>query len=393
LTAEVRKDLVRDQVESEPVAARAWHRLQSRPRALVLIVAAGAAGAAGVAAVVALSAVFGSDTGAGAAGEGTATATVSRRDLVQRSTVAGTLGYGESREIVNYRQGTLTSLPEEGRVLRPGEVLYRVNERPVVLFAGGQPAWRSLAEGVSDGRDVRQLEQNLRALGYDNERELVIDEQFRASTAAAVERWQESAGLEVTGRVELGDVVFLPGARRVGSVAASIGDPARPGAPVMATSSNMRLVTAEIDASDQGDIAVGDKVVIDLLNGTTTTGTITEVGKVASATPEQTDGGQAASGSTTSTITFEVRPEKPRVVGRLDRAPVEVGVTSERAKSALSVPVTALLALRGGRYGVEVVRAGTTSVVEVTPGLYSDGGYVEIKGGAVKAGDLVVVPA
>jgi hypothetical protein len=39
------------------------------------------------------------------------------------------------------------------------------------------------------------------------------------------------------------------------------------------------------------------------------------------------------------------------------------------------------------------VRAGTTSVIEVTPGLYSDGGYVELTRGGVKAGDVVVVPA
>jgi hypothetical protein len=55
--------------------------------------------------------------------------------------------------------------------------------------------------------------------------------------------------------------------------------------------------------------------------------------------------------------------------------------------------VSALLALRGGRYGVEVVRAGTTTVVEVTPGLYSDGGYVQITRGGVKAGDVGFVPA
>jgi hypothetical protein len=39
------------------------------------------------------------------------------------------------------------------------------------------------------------------------------------------------------------------------------------------------------------------------------------------------------------------------------------------------------------------VRAGATTVVEVTPGLYSDGGYVQITRGAVKAGDVVLVPA
>jgi multidrug efflux pump subunit AcrA (membrane-fusion protein) len=100
-----------------------------------------------------------------------------------------------------------------------------------------------------------------------------------------------------------------------------------------------------------------------------------------------------SSGSATSTISFEVRLDKPAVAGELDQAPVDVGVTSERAKNVLSVPVSALVALRGGRYGLEVVRPETTSVVEVTPGLYSDGGYVQITRGAVKAGDLVVVPA
>jgi peptidoglycan hydrolase-like protein with peptidoglycan-binding domain len=370
---------------------RAWRvpwRL-ARPPTLAL---AGAVVAA-VAALLALSGVF--DMAAGSDGEqvGTATATVARRDLVQRSTVAGTLGYGDARTIINYRRGTITSLPEEGSLLRPGAVLYRVNERPIVLFSGSQPAWRALAEGVSDGRDVRQLEGNLGTLGYDKSQRLRIDSRFTASTAAAVERWQKDLGLEATGRVEFGDVVFLPGARRVGTLAASLGDRARPGAPVMATSSTTRLVTAEIDASDQGDIAVGDKVTIDLRNGTTTTGTISEVGKVASALREETSGGGMTSGSTTPTITFEVRPDRPAVDAGLDRAPVDVGVTSERAQNALSVPVSALLALRGGRYGVEVVRAGATSVVEVTPGLYSDGGYVEIKAGRVQVGDVVVVPA
>jgi peptidoglycan hydrolase-like protein with peptidoglycan-binding domain len=388
--ADVGQEQAPDDLGASVGAASARRRLQPGPRVLAFTVAAGAAV---VVALLAFGGVFGSAEGSETAPEATTTVTVARRDLVQRSTVSGTLGYGDARQVVDYRRGTITSLPDEGRVLRPGAVLYRVNEQPVVLFSGEKPAWRPLAEGVSDGRDVRQLEQNLRALGYDDERELTIDERFSAATTVAVERWQADVGLEATGRVELGDVVFLSGARRVGAVAASLGDPARPGAPVMATSSTARLVTAAIDAGDQGDITVGDKVEIDLRNGTRTTGTISEVGKVASATEDETSGGQMTSGSTTSTITFEVRPDKPAVASGLDQAPVEVGVTSERAKNALSVPVSALLALRGGRYGVEVVRAGTTSVVEVTPGLYSDGGYVEITRGAVKSGDVVVAPA
>jgi peptidoglycan hydrolase-like protein with peptidoglycan-binding domain len=372
--------------------ARARHPLRTR-RLLLALVAGGVV--AVLAALIALVANVGSDTSADAASGPSATAKIARRDLVQRSTVPGRLGYDDTRRLRSSHQGTITSLPEEGGILSPGAVLYRVDERPVVLLAGSVPAWRPLAEGVSEGRDVRQLEQNLRALGYDEERTIAIDERFDASTTAAVGRWQEDLGLEATGRVELGDVVFLPGTRRVGSIAVSLGDRVRPGMPAIATSSTRRLVTAAIDAGDQQDIAVGDKVTIDLRNGTTTTGTITEVGKVASVAGAETGSGQMSGSatSTPSTIPFAVRPDKPAVAGSLDQAPVDVSVTSERARNALSVPVSALLALRGGRYGVELVRGGTTSVVEVTPGLYSDGGYVEIKRGAVKAGDVVVVPA
>jgi peptidoglycan hydrolase-like protein with peptidoglycan-binding domain len=375
------------QDEAEAWATRNLRRLP-RPRRRALALALAGAVLAAVAALLALSGVFGS-AGSDAEPAATTTATAARRDLLQRTTVSGTLGYSDTRAIINYRRGTITSLPEEGRRLRPGAVLYRVDERPVLLLSGSRPAWRPLAEGMGDGRDVRQLELNLRALGYDNE--LTVDEHFDASTTAAVRRWQEDVGLEATGRVALGDIVFLPGARRVGRVSVALGDPARPGARLMATSSTKRLVTAEIDAGDQEDVALGDTVTIDLRNGTTTTGTISEVGKVASTA--ETSNAQMASGTANSTITFEVRLDKPAVAGALDQAPVDVGVTSERAKNALSVPISALLALRGGRYGLEVVRAGTTTVVEVTPGLYSDGGYVEISSGAVKPGDVVVVPA
>jgi peptidoglycan hydrolase-like protein with peptidoglycan-binding domain len=361
-----------------------------RPRVLALAAAALLAAAC---ALVALVGLRGSSEGSDSDAQATATARVARRDLVQRHTVSGTLGYADARDVVNSRQGTITSLAEEGSVAGRGAVLYRVDGEPVVLFFGDQPAWRPLETGVTEGSDVRQLEQNLHALGYDDPDELTSDDSFDASTADAVERWQADIGLEETGRVEVGDVVFLPGERRIGSASGLLGGRAQPGQPILATSSTARLVTAEIDASEQRDVAVGDKVTIDLLNGTTTTGTITEVEKVAVVSGGETGEGQTADDSTTSTITFEVRPDKPALTGRLDQAPVEVGVTSERAKNVLSVPVSALLALQGGGYGVEVVRGEEKTIVPVTPGLYSDGGYVEITRGGVKAGDVVVVPA
>jgi peptidoglycan hydrolase-like protein with peptidoglycan-binding domain len=356
-----------------------------RALALGLVVVVGA-----TTALLALGGVFGSES-SDAKPRATATAVVARRDLIQRTTVSGTLGYRDARELAAYRGGTITSLPDEGRVLRPGAVLFRLDDQPVVFLSGTRPAWRSLALGVDDGTDVRQLEQNLRALGYDQQKELTIDRHFDSATASAVERWQAALGLPETGRIGLGDVVFLPGARRVGIVALTLGARVGPGAVVMTTTATTRLVTAQIDAGDQEDVALGDKVTIDLRTGTTTTGTITEVGKVASV-PVSTGSERMSSGTPTSMITFQVEPDKPAAAGVLDQAPVDVGVTRERAKRALSVPVSALLALRGGRYGVEVLGASTTRVVEVTPGLYSDGGYVQITRGAVKPGDVVVVP-
>lgn len=353
---------------------------QGRRRLIVGALATGSVVAAAVVAVV----VAGDSSGDGAEPQ-TATATVARRDLVQRDTVQGTLTYADSRSVPNYRQGTVTRQREEGETVVRGEVLYRVDDEPVVLFYGAQPAWRRLDQSVGDGADVRQLEVNLRELGHDEGRDMTIDDDFDWATREAVERWQEDLGVEVTGAVALGDVVFLPGSRRVASLTASAGDRARPGAPLMTTTAATQIVSADIEASKQRDVRAGDDVIVDLLNGTTSPGTISEIGRVAKTS--------AADGETTSTITFDVRLKRPRIAGNIDQAPVEVHVTNERADNVVAVPVTALLGLRGGGYGVEVLRGGVPKVIAVEPGLYSDGGYVEITRGALKVGDKVVVPA
>ena len=314
----------------------------------------------------------------------TETAAVTRGDLIQRDTVQGTLTYTDGRNVPNYRQGTVTRLPEEGVTLARGDVLYGVDTKPVVLLYGAQPAWRTLGEGA-DGADVRQLEANLRQLGYDEDRAMTLNRDYDSATRTAVERWQADLGVEVTGVVMFGDVVFLPGKRRVGTLRAAVGDRVRGGQPLMATTATTRVVNADIEASRQGDVNVGDEVIVDLLNGTTTKGTIGAVGQVARTA--------MANGNPTSTIKLEVQLVQPRIAGRLDQAPVEVQITNERANDVLAVPVTALLGLRGGGYGVEVMRDGVPTVIAVEPGLYSDGGYVEIKSGALEEGDKVVVPA
>ena len=55
------------------------------------------------------------------------------------------------------------------------------------------------------------------------------------------------------------------------------------------------------------------------------------------------------------------------------------------------MPVSALLALAGGGYAVEVEDDTGTRLVAVEPGLQADG-YVEVSGDGLAAGTRVVVP-
>ena len=59
-----------------------------------------------------------------------------------------------------------TELPESGDKVGCGGVLYRVDDKPVLLLCGTVPAYRALHVGDA-GRDVRQLNRNLHVRGAD----------------------------------------------------------------------------------------------------------------------------------------------------------------------------------------------------------------------------------
>jgi peptidoglycan hydrolase-like protein with peptidoglycan-binding domain len=154
---------------------------------------------------------------------GDTTAEVTSRTLTESSTADGTLGYGSTLELYDRLSGTFTWLPAAGAVIARGGTLWRVNNEPVALMYGPVPAYRTLKEGVSKGPDVVELNQNLTALGYDPYGAITGDEVFGEATAAAVRRWQKADGLSQTGAVELGRIVFAPGARRVTAVKVALG--------------------------------------------------------------------------------------------------------------------------------------------------------------------------
>lgn len=103
--------------------------------------------------------------------------------------------------------GTVTEVGvESGSSVAAGAVLFRLDERPVVLAHGEVPAFRGLARGDS-GRDVAQLQGLLRVGGFLSGG---TDGSFDARTARAVRAWQRALGVDPTGEVRAGDLVFAP---------------------------------------------------------------------------------------------------------------------------------------------------------------------------------------
>jgi Putative peptidoglycan binding domain len=316
-----------------------------------------------------------------------ATATIQRRDLVQHESVAGTLGYGDTETLYAQGIGTVTGLREPGRVVERGEALYWVDGRPVTLMYGRVPMWRRLDDSSPGGRDIRQFERNLVALGHDPDRDIDIDNEWDSATTAAVKRWQEDKGLPKTGSVELGQIAFLPGARRIGQLKTTVGAVLQPAGEVFDTSATTRIVSVDLEADKQSLVKEGDKVQVELPDGSTVDGWISSVGKVAESEQDPQTGEQSD-----PTIPLEIRLAAGAKTGDLDETPVEVFVQKETAENALTVPVSALLALAEGGYAVEVVGAGgSTRLVRVEPGLYADG-IVEVSGKGIRKGMKVVVP-
>jgi peptidoglycan hydrolase-like protein with peptidoglycan-binding domain len=340
----------------------------------------------------------------------TTTAQVTRGDVTQRVAISGTLGYAGTYSVVNQRpQGILTWVPDPGTAVVRGADLYAVAGTSVVLLYGTTPAYRDFADGMSDGQDVRELKENLVALGMDPNHTITVDDHFSPATTAAIRRWQAARGLPIaqrTGTIPLGQVVFLPDAVRIDHVTATVGATLGPSAPILTGTSTTHVVTAALSTDRQSLLHANDQVMVTLPRVAPITGTVTSIGRVASAGTGgsasgsgsgSSPGGNHSSGSGTSsgpaTVPVTIALQLPAASGDLDQAPVQVSVTTAQHRGVLMVPVTALLAKVGGGYQVRVVQPGNTHLVDVQPGLYDDtAGTVEVAGTGLDEGTPVEIP-
>lgn len=311
-------------------------------------------------------------------------AEVTRRDLVQTDTLSGTLGFGAERPFPTNTTGIITALPTEGDVIGFGEVLFEVDNEPVLLLEGALPQFRTFTSNMSDGADVEQLERNLVAFGFTDELDLTVDEDFTAVTRDAVEELQLQLGIEDTGRLDLGRVVFSVTPIRIGQVNVELGQSISPQMNVLNVTESDQRITLDLDAEDQSLLSVGTNVDIELPDRTIVAG---RVSAVATTATRSLDAQGGDSGDRTIEITIVFVGSAPDDV--FDEAPLDVIVTEEVIAGVLTVPVPALVALSGGGHAVELIVEGGTQLIGVELGDFVDD-IVEIRGD-LQEGDRVVM--
>ena len=339
------------------------------------------------------------------------TAKVEKGKLSAMVSVDGTLTYsaqsdGSPYSVINHAQGTYTKLPALGQVISQGQVLYRVNDSPVVLLYGSTPAYRTLSAGAS-GADVAELNADLVALGYATSAQLSpTSASFGSATTTAVEKLQAALGVTQNGTLTLGQAVFEPTAVRVTTMSAQLGGGTQTGQTVMQATSTTRIVQVALGASQQTKVAVGDTVTITLPNNKTTPGVVSSVGDGRHLPIELRFGqvelqlrgagnGHLLVGEHHTDHHRGRHPLRPGRHGHVGSGPgagryhhrqraQRAGGASDRAAG----PVRGWLRRRGRR------RRGTHHLVPVSLGLFDDAeGLVQVTGSGLAAGQKVVVPA
>jgi hypothetical protein len=159
----------------------------------------------------------------------------------------------------------------------------------------------------------------------------------------------------------------------------------------MQTTSTQEVVTVQLDATKQSEAIVGEPVTVQLPDGSTVNGKITQVSPVAQSTSSSSSsgsgagaGGGGSSSAPSATIPVTINLTGHTHLSGLDQAAVSVNFAQQSANNVLSVPVTALIATQGGGYAVQEA-ATPHRLIPVTPGLFA-AGFVQISGAGVYEG-------
>ncbi|TBO55305.1 hypothetical protein EYS09_33950 [Streptomyces kasugaensis] len=320
------------------------------------------------------------------------TTAIVRTDLADSRTLPGALGFGGQTVVKGTGKGSLTRLPKPDTTVARGKPLYWVDDRPVMVFFGDTPIFRTLDTSGVSGRDVTVLAENLRALGYDTGPAVSVPQKagsgkgaepgtkLTPTLLAALKRWQHDTGQQETGKLVPGEVVVVPGPYRVSGIKAQLGDPVAE--EVLTVTSVHKSVQVKVEAQDAAPIHKGDPVTLALPSTKSVPGKVTSVGQTVQGGADTDASGAAAP----ATLQVTVEPVDSASVKDLSSASVQVTFTAEKREHILAVPVGALLALREGGYALQRTDG---RLLAVKTGLFAKG-MVEVSGSGIKEGDRVV---
>ncbi|MGW2230485.1 peptidoglycan-binding protein [Streptomyces formicae] len=404
-----------DDGESGEETSGGGRRRRPLRTSLIVVAAIAVAAAAGIAATGSLGGDNGGSASAAPSGP-PATAKVQRTTLTDSETVDGNLGFGDATTVqapaaasgdtgagqngqngqggatgADTSAGTITWLPEAGKVIRRGDPVYRVDQRQVPLLYGSFPLYRTLKDGT-EGADVKMLEKNLRALGYTG---FTVDDTYTSDTADAVKKWQDDLNRTETGTVAPGDALVADGARRVADLKTATG--AALTGNLLTWTGTERIVSVDLDVQFEDLVQKGTEATVKLPDNSTVQAEVTDVGTPTTSQDNSGDSGSSGSGGSGDsnnnqvTLPVELAVKDQKGLGRYQAAAVDVTLKAESHKDVLVVPVNALVAKRGGGYAVEVVSADGTKLVPVKLGMFADS-KVEVSGTGIKEGTVVGVP-
>jgi peptidoglycan hydrolase-like protein with peptidoglycan-binding domain len=302
-----------------------------------------------------------------------------RSSSTSTGAASGASGAGSSASTARVTQ-IVTSVIADGSTVGLGDVLYSVESKPVVVLSGSLPAWRSLSTASDDGPDIQELESSLVALGYDPSHTVTVDNVFDSHTRAMVKRWQSGLGVEATGTVTLGSVVFLPlaggaAATTVTDVEAKVGDAVDDGSSIVTLTAPTQRVVIDVPDGDETFIVPGLSVAV---------GSDGATGTVALLRSVERDGGVV--------VQATIVPDAP-VSGLDNGASLKVTVTTNALEGVLVAPAEALVSHLDGTYAVQVRAVDGTVTWHTVDLLGVSGNKVAIRGDGIASGTVVLVPA
>ena len=110
------------------------------------------------------------------------TVAIKKGDLEKKEEYNGTLRQTDKKVLNSPTSGVVTYLPKEGTIINFGEVLFIIDNKPVILLEGSTPFYRTLDLNSDPGKDIKQVEEALVYLGY-AESSFVPDEIFDTETS------------------------------------------------------------------------------------------------------------------------------------------------------------------------------------------------------------------